>query len=335
MPNRFPPEFNWKQDWRESYRKLPSLLRYLHLNPEEIDLTEPEIQASLRDFPLRVTRFYASKISKGNPKDPLLLQVLPQKEELLQTPGFSKDAVGDQECTLPKGIIHKYQGRVLLLSSPACAMHCRYCFRRHTGKESLYRDVDALGAVSAIQEDTTIEEVILSGGDPLSSGNREILAIVRRLGEISHLKRLRIHTRIPTILPSRITEALLQIFRDSALTIWMVLHVNHPNELDEETKRVCNNLQKAGVHLLNQSVLLQGVNDQTATLTALSQKLLDHGVMPYYLHLLDRVQGTAHFEVQETKAKQIVEEMRKELPGYAVPRLAREIAGEPGKTILA
>jgi EF-P beta-lysylation protein EpmB len=270
---------------------------------------------------------------RGDPTDPLLLQVLPLHAELQESAGFTADPVGDMASRIAPGVLHKYAGRALLIATGACAVHCRYCFRRHFP----YGDENASGgqwqdALTALRADRSIDEVILSGGDPLSLNDRRLRELTEQLATIAHLKRLRIHTRQPIVLPERVNAGLLGWLRSVNQQVVMVLHVNHAQEISPDVVKACADLQANGVRLFNQSVLLKGINDTTATLTQLSETLFAAGVQPYYLHLLDRVQGAAHFEVSEFKAQQLLRELTAALPGYLVPKLVREISGHASKT---
>ncbi|OGI52148.1 MAG: EF-P beta-lysylation protein EpmB, partial [Candidatus Muproteobacteria bacterium RIFCSPLOWO2_01_FULL_60_18] len=272
----------------------------------------------------------------GDPHDPLLRQVLPLAEECLTAEGFGTDPVGDLAAMAAPGVLHKYQARVLLTVTGACAVHCRYCFRRHFP----YADANpATGqwhaALDYIAGDDTITEVILSGGDPLTLSDRRLAEFTRQLETIPHLRRLRLHTRLPIVLPERVNDELLAWLGDTKLKTVMVVHANHAQEIDASTRSALGELKAIGTELLNQSVLLCGVNDSADALAALSEKLFEAGVLPYYLHMLDKVQGAAHFEVNETAARQLMTELNRRLPGYLVPRLVREIPGMPGKVSLA
>jgi EF-P beta-lysylation protein EpmB len=271
----------------------------------------------------------------GDPRDPLLRQVLPVVAETAVRGGYVDDPVGDLAAETAPGLLHKYRGRALLLVTGACAIHCRYCFRRafpygeSVGSARLDAAVDALAA----QPD--IDEVILSGGDPLSLRDDRLATLARRLAAIPHLRRLRVHTRLPVTIPSRVTPSLIDWLTGTRLQPVMVVHVNHPQELDASVADGLAGLRSAGVPLLNQAVLLRGVNDDQASLTALSTRLFEVGVLPYYLHLLDRVRGAAHFAVSARRARALLAGLRATLPGYLVPKLVREIAGQPSKTPLA
>ncbi len=283
-------------------------------------------------FPMRVPRAYAARMRRGDPMDPLLRQVLPIAAETREVPGYLADPVGDLAAEAVPGVLHKYEGRALLITTGACAIHCRYCFRRqfpyaasHAARE---RWAAALGY---LRTDASIREVILSGGDPLTLGDAKLAALVQALEDIPHLKRLRIHTRLPVVLPARVDDRLLGWLGQSRLQKVVVVHANHANEIDAQVIEAARRLQAVGVTLLNQAVLLAGVNDDAGALCDLSEGLFAAGVLPYYLHLLDPVAGASHFDVPRSRALQIVDELRASLPGYLVPRLVRELAGSPSK----
>ncbi len=286
-----------------------------------------------RSFPLRVPHGFIRRMEQGNPLDPLLLQVLPRALENHPAEGFRVDPVGDLASMVAPGVIHKYRGRVLLVASGVCALHCRYCFRRHFSyAEANPRRGEWKAALAYIGADSSIEEVILSGGDPLLLADEHLASLSARLQQIPHLRRLRIHSRLPVVLPSRIDGALLRWLEESRLQVVVVIHANHPRELDGAVHRALADLGAAGAVLLNQSVLLHGINDDAETLCTLSDRLFSMGVLPYYLHLLDKVDGAAHFDVDEETAVSLVTELRNRLPGYLVPRLVREQEGEPAKS---
>ena len=319
---------SWQaQDWQ---KELSMLIN----DPEQLlsmlDLDRSLLHSALlanRDFQLRVTPSYARRIKKGDSHDPLLRQVLPIGEELNKVAGFTADPLAEKQSSPRKGIIHKYQGRVLLVTATQCAINCRYCFRRHFpyAEHHVNRDQwdEALGY---IRQDESIHEVILSGGDPLSLADKQLSWLVNKVASIAHVRRLRIHTRMPIVLPSRITTALLQLLNDTRLKSVMVIHCNHAQEIDEQVENAITRLRNANIDILNQSVLLKGVNDTPEALVQLSERLFEIGVTPYYLHLLDRVAGAAHFEVSEDHAKNIYLKMMQSLSGYLVPKLVREKA---------
>ena len=291
-------------------------------------------QAAARQFPLRVPHHYLGLIEPGNPRDPLLRQVLPLGEELIDTPGFVADPVGDKAAELGAGLLQKYHGRALVVTTGACAIHCRYCFRRHFpyAEQAAIRHWERIP--QQLQTLPGVREVILSGGDPLTLSDQRLEQLIRQLDRIPHLQRLRIHTRLPSVLPSRITQQLVDLLGSTRLAGSLVLHCNHPRELAPPLGTALDKLRRAGVTLMNQSVLLRGVNDSVDALQGLSEQLYTLGVLPYYLHVLDPVAGSAHFDVPEQRARQLHRQLRNLLPGYLVPQLVREIAGRESKTPL-
>ncbi|WP_018873669.1 EF-P beta-lysylation protein EpmB [Thioalkalivibrio sp. ALJ16] len=322
----------WQQALASAIRDPEILLRRLGLAPDAV----PGMQEADRLFRTRVPESYLARMQPGDPRDPLLLQALPRGEETHEQPGFVSDPVGDHDALAAPGLVHKYHGRVLLLTTGACAIHCRYCFRREFdyADHSPARD-DWDAALAYIAGHQEIREVILSGGDPLALGDHRLARLAERLADIPHLQRLRIHTRLPVILPERVDAALLGWLGQGRLQHIMVLHANHPREFAAPADQALRRLAAAGVTLLNQAVLLAGINDDADTLAELQETGFHLGVLPYYLHQLDRTRGTAHFEVSAHRARALYRELHARLPGYLVPRLAREIPGEPGKTLLA
>jgi EF-P beta-lysylation protein EpmB len=320
------------------------LLHELQLDPQ---LLEPARRAAAK-FGLQVPRGFVARITKGNPDDPLLRQVLPLGAELDEVPGYISDPVGDLASIKGMGLLHKYHGRALLIATGACAIHCRYCFRRefpysdHLAAVANWQPV--LGALTA---DRSIHEVILSGGDPLILADHKLRALTDGLAQITHIRRLRIHTRLPVVLPERVDAGLktwlgslaqpaalrtpLRAHPATSLKTIVVIHANHANEIDTQVEAALAQLLDCKVILLNQSVLLKGVNDSAETLIELSEKLFRAGVLPYYLHLLDPVRGTAHFRVDAERAAALMRAVAARLPGYLVPRLVREPAGAPYK----
>jgi EF-P beta-lysylation protein EpmB len=288
-----------------------------------------------RQFRLLVPRPYLARIRPCDPADPLLLQVLPLVDELVATPGFSQDPLAEAEVMRAPGLLTKYAGRVLMITTGACAVHCRFCFRRHFP----YKDpAAAMGqwepSLAHIAADPNIREVILSGGDPLTLTDAKLQRLVDRLAEFSHLSRLRVHTRLPVVIPQRVTDGLLACLR-SRLASRLVVHVNHPAEIDAAVAGALGRLIDAGIPVLSQSVLLRGVNDRVEVLAELFERLADLRIAPYYLHQLDRVAGAAHFYVPEATGIQLLAALRARLPGYAVPRYVRETVGEANKQVLA
>ena len=318
----------WQQALREAVRDPRELLDLLGL-----DRLVPRLSdEAAAQFPLRVPRGFVARMRHGDPNDPLLRQVLPLDDEMRPMPGFGLDAVGDGAAKTAPGVIQKYRGRALLVATGSCAIHCRYCFRRHFpyAEETAARD-GWREAVDRIRQDTAIEEVLLSGGDPLSLSNGKLAELTGALADIPHLRRLRIHSRLPIVLPERIDEGLLGWLSALPWPATLVVHANHANEFDGAVDAALGRLREAGVHLLNQAVLLRGVNDDIDALAALSERGFAAGVLPYYLHQLDRVAGVAHFEVDDARARALHAGLAVRLSGYLVPRLVREIPGDTGK----
>ena len=322
-----PPVADWRALWREAVtdpQELLALVGLAHL--------VSRLPADDAGFAVRVPRGFVARMRQGDPLDPLLLQVLPQLAELGQVPGYGVDAVGDMAARSAQGVLHKYEGRALLIASGSCAINCRYCFRRHFP----YGDEMAAAgqwrkALDHVRQDSSISELILSGGDPLSLATAKLEELSRGLADIPHVTRLRIHTRLPVVLPERVDEAFGRWLSELPLQKVVVLHANHANEFDASVDAACARLREAGATVLNQSVLLRGINDHADTLTDLSERLFAAGVLPYYLHQLDRVQGSAHFEVDDAQALALVDAIRQRLPGYLVPKLVREVGGEASK----
>lgn len=294
-----------------------------------------EALAAHGDFQLRVPHAYLSRIKKGDPNDPLLRQILPVGEELLAVPGYSKDPLSEQQANPVPGLIHKYHGRLLLIVSPNCAVNCRYCFRRHFPyQENRPARPQWQNALDYIAGDKSISEVIYSGGDPLATGDNQLQWLTEQIAGIRHVKRLRVHTRLPVVIPDRITDSCLRWLTGTRLQTSMVIHSNHPNELDESVGASLLALKAAGITVLNQSVLLAGINDDPATLAHLSERLFEFGTLPYYLHQLDRISGAAHFAVSDETARELHRQLLASLPGYLVPKLVREIPEAPSKIAL-
>lgn len=313
----------WRDQVREAFRDAGALLDFLG-----VAANAPEI----RKFPMLVPRAFAARMEPGNPHDPLLLQVLPDHDENRMTDGFVADPVGDRESRQARGLLHKYHGRVLLVSTGACAVHCRYCFRQSFPYAANHAGFDQWkAAVDYIARDRQIDEVILSGGDPLMLSTRRLEELTSQLAKIDHIHRIRIHTRLPVVLPDRVTDRLLEWLGQLPWPVVMVVHANHANEFDSRFAQAASRLRGCGVHLLNQAVVLAGINDSVEDLRNLMVRGLDTGILPYYLHLLDRVAGAARYEVDEAKASLLVDQLRHDLSGYLVPRLVREVAGAPYK----
>ena len=327
--NRAPAQpVRWQQSWRDAVCDPQELLALLGLSQHAATLL-PQADTG---FALRVPRGFIARMRHGDPTDPLLLQVLPRAAEIGEVSGFSHDAVGDIAARATHGVLHKYRGRALLIATGSCAINCRYCFRRHFP----YAEETAAAnhwqqALEYLRSDASISEVIVSGGDPLSLATAKLAELTDALVTIPHIRRLRIHSRLPIVLPERIDADFCGWLGALPLQRVVVLHANHPNEIDASVVDACARLRESGVTLLNQAVLLSAINDRATTLCELSERLFDAGVLPYYLHQLDRVAGAAHFEVDDDHALALIREMRERLPGYLVPRLVREVAGEPYK----
>jgi EF-P beta-lysylation protein EpmB len=324
------PAGEWRRHLAAVVRDLGELLDLVGLDAEALGVgaTSP---AALR-FPLRVPRGFVSRMRRGDPDDPLLRQVLPGPAEDDDVAGFTDNPVGELGMFRGDGLLNKYHGRSLLVATGACAIHCRYCFRRHFPYEDgRAPEAGFESALAVLADDETIEEVILSGGDPLILPDDRLAELAERISEIPHVRRLRIHTRMPVVLPERVDEALVEWFEACPVPVVVVVHANHPNEIDASVVRALSVLDAAGATLLNQAVLLRGVNDSVEVIEELSTRLFECGVLPYYLHLLDRVAGAAHFEVDEDRALQIIKSLQARLPGYLVPRLVREVEGAPSK----
>jgi len=323
---------SWRDELRQAIRDPAQLIAALDLPAE---LGEPARRAS-HNFPLFAPRPYITRMRRGDPSDPLLRQVLPVESELLTPQGFTSDPVGDESAALSPGLLQKYSSRALLITTGACAVHCRYCFRRHFPYSESPRSPDDWQlAIDRIAADPSIDEAILSGGDPLTLVDDHLAELARRLAAVPHLRRLRVHTRLPIMIPQRVTSELVDWLCGTRLTPIMVVHANHANEIDTSTANALARLVDAGIPVLNQSVLLAGVNDTAEALIDLSRRLVDLRVMPYYLHQLDRVQGAAHFEVPISLGLELIDKMRRALPGYAVPRYVQEVAGASHKHVLA
>lgn len=322
---------DWKAELARAFTDADQLLDWLGIRPAQI---RPPILTH-NAFPLLVPPQMAQQMQRGDPDDPLLRQVLSVGSETMATPGYHRDPVGDENARIAPGLLQKYRGRALLIATSACAVHCRYCFRRHQklgDGQAQQERLDA--ALTALANSDEIEEVILSGGDPLLLEDGSLDALIAALEDLPSLKRLRIHSRVPTMLPSRLTPGLCGRLGSSRLRPVLVAHVNHPAEMSVAAIDAFHRLADQGVMLLSQSVLLRGINDSTAVLARLSEQLFAARVVPYYLHLLDPVSGAAHFNVPETEATWLMSQLRDQLPGYLVPRLARERPGASAKTII-
>ncbi|MBS9438843.1 EF-P beta-lysylation protein EpmB [Photorhabdus noenieputensis] len=335
MAHIITPKIIIREDWLKQLADVitdpDELLQLLSLDEHP---TLSKGSDARRLFPLRVPRAFAARMQVNDPNDPLLLQVITTPEEFTLTPGFSTDPLDEQRSAVP-GLLHKYRNRALLLVKGGCAVNCRYCFRRHFPYEDNKGNKrNWQQALDYIQQHPELDEIIFSGGDPLMAKDHELDWLISNLEKISHIKRLRIHTRLPVVIPARITTTLCDRLAQSRLQVIMVTHINHANEIDQSLRNSMILLKQAGITLLNQSVLLRGVNNNSDTLADLSNALFDAGILPYYIHVLDKVQGAAHFMVSDEEAKELIRELLTKISGYLVPRLAREIGGEPSKTPL-
>lgn len=321
---------SWQQELASAITHPSELLQRLGLDATVVaGIAGPGELREAGVFPLRVPESYVRRMRPGDPHDPLLRQVLPLDDELRVIPGFGGDPLGEAGARRVPGLLQKYAGRALLITTGACAVHCRYCFRRDYDYAA---DASLEPALQALAGDPSIREVILSGGDPLALSNRRLAALLERLATLPHVRRIRLHTRTPVVLPSRVDSGLLEALSRLRTPGVVVLHANHAREIDEEVRGALDRLRNAGLTLLNQAVLLAGVNDSAEALAELSEALFEAGVLPYYLHLLDPVQGVAHFDVPEARARALMHELLARLPGFLVPRLVRERAGEPSKS---
>ena len=323
----------WQQILQNSFKSLDRLLDFIDISPADFSAQYQSVDSqAFNHFPIKVPRPFAERMVPGDLNDPLLRQVLPQAIELSASPGYSIDPLGERNSSPIEGLLHKYYGRVLLVTTSSCAIHCRYCFRQHFP----YDDHRAskqhwLTVFDYIRKDTTIKEIILSGGDPLNCSDSHLSWLSQQLETIPHLTTLRIHTRFPIVIPERINSEFINWTSKSKLKIVMVLHCNHPNEIDLNVSTAISKLNAINILLLNQSVLLKGVNDNVDTLVELSEKLFQLNIQPYYLHLLDKVTGAAHFDTENHRAEQLYQQLLLSLPGYLVPKMVREIDGTPAK----
>ena len=321
-------ENSWQKDLRQVITDPEKLLNLLNINADDY----LQHFKARKLFPVRVPLPFIKRMEKGNFNDPLLKQVMPLSNEFIATTGYITDPLEEHD-TVAEGLLHKYKNRVLMIVKSGCAVNCRYCFRRHfpyqDNSPNKKRWQDALNYIT---EQKSISEVIFSGGDPLMASDEHLAWLIKQIELIPHVKRLRIHTRLPLVIPNRITSDLVSLLSNTTLKPTMVFHINHANEIDEAFANAIEPLRDARIPLFNQSVLLKGVNDNAETLISLSEKVFDIGIIPYYLHLFDPVQGAAHFDVSEAKAKNIANEMLASLPGFLMPKLVREIAGQTNKT---
>jgi EF-P beta-lysylation protein EpmB len=318
---------NWRQIQRQNFRSLSALCDFL-----ELESAQRQNLLKRPPFPLNLPMRLAKKIEKGRLDDPILLQFVPSTEEMADREAFTENPVGDQQARKSGKLLRKYADRSLLLTTGACAMHCRFCFRKHFPYSKERKSFEP--ELKIIQEDHSLEEIILSGGDPLSLSNGELATLLQRLDQFMHVKRIRFHSRFPIGIPERIDAGLLEILGGVRSQIWFVIHCNHPRELDGDVIGAMKMLQRLGIPLLNQSVLLKGVNDELGVLESLSRELVNAGIQPYYLHQLDRVAGASHFEVDIKKGGELIAELNQRLAGYAVPKYVREETARPSKVLL-
>jgi len=317
----------WRTILRRNFTRPEELISFLNLSEEQQKLLDFS-----PNFVLNLPRRLAEKIEKGSLIDPLFLQFVPLKSEQMIHPEYTQDPVMDANFVLEEKLLQKYSGRALIISTSACAMHCRYCFRKNFNYQT--HDKTFAKELETIQNDPTLEEIILSGGDPLSLSNETLKALLKNLANIAHVRRIRFHTRFPMGIPERIDSEFLALLKESPKQIWFVIHANHPREFDADVWHALKSVQLLGIPVLNQSVLLRGVNDNPETLLSLCQELIDHGITPYYLHQLDQVQGAKHFAVPQSIGHALTASLMANLPGYAVPKFVQEIPGKRSKTIL-
>ena len=331
LPTRQQTSRRWQTEMAQAITSPDALVEALGLDRS---LVEPA-RAAAAKFGLRVPPGYLARMRRGDANDPLLKQVLPLAAEGETVPHFGPDPVGERSAQRAPGLLQKYRGRALLITTSACAIHCRYCFRREFPYSEQQGDASRFSeALDEIARDPSLEEIILSGGDPLSLGDSRLTSLTDGLAKIPHIRRLRLHTRQPVVLPSRVDDGLIAWLERLPWPVVFVLHSNHANEIDDTVRTACARLKKASVTLLNQTVLLKGINDDVPALADLSRALFDAGVLPYYLHVLDRVSGAAHFDLPEQRAQEIAGALASCLPGYLVPRLVREVEGAPAKLTL-
>lgn len=325
---------HWQMAFSSGIRSLRELMAYIGFTSEAREFDLPS-EDQLAQFPVRVPLSYANKIEKLNPRDPLLLQVLPSAQEFIVKPGYVKDPLAECDSNPVPGVIHKYKNRVLLVATQACLIHCRYCFRRHFPyDENSISSSHIKNAIRYIEQNQSIDEVILSGGDPLSMSDAKLIEILELIVSIPHIKRLRIHSRLMAIIPSRATTQFLEVVMALGKPVVMVLHINHPHEIDQALIEACIAMRYAGLHLFSQSVLLRGVNDDLDTLKSLSVKIFDAGVLPYYLHLFDSIEGGHHFDVPIDEGKRLMTQLQSELSGYLVPKFVMERPGLQSKFLI-
>ncbi|RKS85716.1 L-lysine 2,3-aminomutase [Orbus hercynius] len=321
----------WIYDLANVVTDLKELFSLLAL--DELTLS-PAMLAAKKQFALRVPLSFIARMEKGNPDDPLLRQILCDQQEMQTVLGYSSDPLNEQHNAIP-GLLHKYHNRALLITKTNCAINCRYCFRRHFPyQDNQGSKANLTQALAYIADHTELNEIILSGGDPLMAKDHELQWLIEQLAAIAHVERLRIHTRLAIVMPNRITDNLCQLLHTSRLDVVLVTHINHPNEIDQSVIDAMSKLKQHQVTLLNQSVLLKDINDHVETLVALSNQLFNAGILPYYLHVLDKVQGAAHFLVDDQRAQELMRGLAAQVSGYLVPKLTREVGGEKNKRVL-
>ncbi len=323
-------EQNWLKQLANGISDPETLLKSLEIDPSP---WQNGFKAR-KLFAQRVPQSFIDRMEKGNPKDPLLRQVLPLSDEFSVHEGYSTDPLDEQDTVRP-GLLHKYHNRALMIVKGGCAINCRYCFRRHfpyqdnPGNKAVWQQ-----SLDYFQQHSELNEVILSGGDPLMAKDSELRWLVEQIADVTHIKRLRIHSRLPVVIPDRVTDSLCELLSHTRLQVILVTHINHANEINDELSEAMRKLKRAGVTLLNQSVLLKGINDEVGEQVELCEALFDAGIQPYYLHVLDKVQGAAHFHVSDERARAIMAGLITRVSGYLVPKLTREIGGKPSKTPL-
>ena len=319
----------WSQQLAQGFTKPKQLLQFL-----DVEITNYSIAAD-KEFATRVPLSFAEKMQKGNINCPLLKQVLPIADEMEKKDSYLLDPLQEQQANPIRGLLHKYHSRALLTLAPSCAINCRYCFRRHFPYDDNKITPDNWQSIiNYLADEPSINEVIFSGGDPLMVKNSRLAKYIADLEQVASIKTLRLHSRMPVVLPARVDLELINLLAKSRFKVVLVIHCNHPNELCCHTAKIFKALKEVGITLLNQSVLLKGVNDKAEILEELSQKLFEQDIMPYYLHLLDKVAGAAHFDLPLAKAKQIYNKLQILLAGYLVPKLVCERAGVKHKSII-
>lgn len=322
---------DWKQQLSQAVSSIDQLLSLLKLNPDQLGISH----SAAAQFALKVPYSFIARMRPGDPRDPLLLQVLPLAAEMVETQDYNHDPLHESQHNPVAGIVHKYANRLLLIISPVCAINCRYCFRRHFPyAENRQSKEQWQSALDYIRNDTTINEVIFSGGDPLTANDQFLAWLCEQIADIAHIKRLRIHTRLPVVIPARIDQRFLHWATATRLKTIVVLHINHANEIDAELATAIRKMVDAGIQVFNQTVLLRGINDSATILAQLSEALFDCGVVPYYLHLCDPVAGAQHFDLEEDIARHIYAQLQALLPGFLLPKLVREIPGKKSKSLI-